>query len=577
MPGYLICEDGPLAEWVFTFDEGDQWIIGRDGDLCTFVLEDPMVSRKHLTVFFNEDAYFIENESSTNPALLNDQAIETRTKINEDDLVQIGNNIFRFTTTAPLKKEETENLIAEENNEPKKDISLTLGKFPIEETTSSKWMIKVISGPASGAQFALHAKETYVLGSDSASSDILLHDLSISKNHARITLTEDNQAAIIDLNSRNGVFVNGRKIDSDTILKPQDLITIGTTSILFIDIENTRDTIYSPGIPQYMNQESSLFSDDKEEKKKEETKHWKDTFIPTKHLAIASVFSVFICIGIISILALFRSTQVKNFTADESEEIKKNIGHFEDVIFNYNRNTSTLFLSGHVLTDIDYNELLYRLKNIPYISDIEDNVIIDEAVYENMNALLLKNPIWQSILMTARQPGEFILTGYIKTENEKAELTDYINKHFNYLNLLKNQVVVEDTLNTQIENLLLSKGFTNVLFQQNNGRLVLSGRAHLSHKKDFDNLIKEINAVHGIRIVKNFVIFTSTSSVAIDITSKYNVTGSSKFGNKNQFVLINGRILGVNDKLDGMIITKILNKEVLLKKEGVKYKIDFNE
>ncbi len=576
MTGYLICEDGPLSERIFTFDEGNDWVIGRDEDLCTFVLEDPMVSRKHLTISLDENNFYIKNESSTNPTLLNDQDIEDTMLLKENDLVQIGNNTFRFTTSLPQKNEE-EKEFKEEEKVAEKPEPLTLGSFPAHEG-SSKWMIKVIAGPAIAAFFSLNPGFSYVIGSDSDSSDIILHDLSISKNHARITLSKDGEAAIIDLKSKNGVIVNGKKIEVDTLLEPGDIITLGTTSLLFIDAEKTRETIYSPGITHPHVSEKSIFEEQAEEKPVEEVvKTWKDTFIPTKHLAVASIFSVFICIGFISLLALFKSSEVTTPTIDETKEIASALSHFENVQFNYNSGTSTLFLTGHVLTDIDYNELMYRLNNIPYIATIDNNLIIDESVYDNINQMLLKNPAWQSILMTARSPGHFILTGYIKDEGEKVALTDFLNKYFVYLNLLDNQVVVEDTLNTQIENLLISNGFANVVFQQNNGRVVLSGRAHEIHKDLFDKVALELEGVHGIRVVKNFVIFTTQSSAAMDITGKYKITGSSKFGNKSQFVLIDGKILGVNDKLDGMIITDILEQEVLLKKDGVKYKIDFND
>ena len=126
-------------------------------------------------------------------------------------------------------------------------INLSLGNLAPNEPNRSKWMIKVISGPSSGGQFFLQPSKSYVIGSDLETSDIILHELSISKNHARITLTEDEQGAIIDLNSRNGIFVNQKKIENDQPLNAQDLITLGTTSLLFVDIENTRDTIYSTG------------------------------------------------------------------------------------------------------------------------------------------------------------------------------------------------------------------------------------------------------------------------------------------------------------------------------------------
>ena len=75
---------------------------------------------------------------------------------------------------------------------------------------------------------------------------------------------------------------------------------------------------------------------------------------------------------------------------DRDPEIKKVMSYFEDIRYNFTPSNSTLFLSGQVLTDLDYNELLYKLNNMTFIEHIEDNVIIDQSVYEGINAVLLK-------------------------------------------------------------------------------------------------------------------------------------------------------------------------------------------
>ncbi|MBM3192224.1 MAG: EscD/YscD/HrpQ family type III secretion system inner membrane ring protein, partial [Chlamydiae bacterium] len=67
------------------------------------------------------------------------------------------------------------------------------------------------------------------------------------------------------------------------------------------------------------------------------------------------------------------------------------------------------------------------------------------------------------------------------------------------------------------------------------------------------------------------------STARIDLSDKYKVTGTSKVGNVNQFVVINGQILTMGDALDGMTITQIEPDSVLLEKEGLKYKINYNQ
>ena len=48
MSGFLVAEEGPLAGLIIRFDEGEEWILGRDPDVSYQVREDAMVSRKHV-------------------------------------------------------------------------------------------------------------------------------------------------------------------------------------------------------------------------------------------------------------------------------------------------------------------------------------------------------------------------------------------------------------------------------------------------------------------------------------------------------------------------------------------------
>jgi len=56
-------------------------------------------------------------------------------------------------------------------------------------------------------------------------NDIVLAKRNVSKQHARLTLKDD-QAVVVDLNSTNGTWVNGRKITSPHPLKQGDKIYI---------------------------------------------------------------------------------------------------------------------------------------------------------------------------------------------------------------------------------------------------------------------------------------------------------------------------------------------------------------
>lgn len=62
-------------------------------------------------------------------------------------------------------------------------------------------------------------------------NDITLSDINISREHAEI-VREDSSFFIIDLNSTNGTFVNGKKVKRQK-LKDGDIITLGKTRFEF--------------------------------------------------------------------------------------------------------------------------------------------------------------------------------------------------------------------------------------------------------------------------------------------------------------------------------------------------------
>ncbi len=98
----------------------------------------------------------------------------------------------------------------------------------------------VIEGPAlavraggglSGEIFRL-AGERVTIGRD-ASSDIFLDDVTVSRNHATITVV-DGAVTLQDLSSLNGTYVNRRRIDEPELLTDGDELQIGKFRLAYI-------------------------------------------------------------------------------------------------------------------------------------------------------------------------------------------------------------------------------------------------------------------------------------------------------------------------------------------------------
>ncbi|MGB5704140.1 MAG: FHA domain-containing protein, partial [Polyangiales bacterium] len=77
-------------------------------------------------------------------------------------------------------------------------------------------------------------------------NDIVLAKRNVSKQHARLTLKDD-QAVVMDLNSTNGTWVNGRKITSPYPLKQGDKIYIAD---FILTLEPANDAARASSAPR---------------------------------------------------------------------------------------------------------------------------------------------------------------------------------------------------------------------------------------------------------------------------------------------------------------------------------------
>ena len=82
-------------------------------------------------------------------------------------------------------------------------------------------------------------QEHYFLGDNTIigradQNDIVLKDRFISKKHARIT-KRNGIYYLEDLNSANGTYINGQKIENIIELRDKDLVDIGQVGFLFVN------------------------------------------------------------------------------------------------------------------------------------------------------------------------------------------------------------------------------------------------------------------------------------------------------------------------------------------------------
>jgi diguanylate cyclase (GGDEF)-like protein len=105
-------------------------------------------------------------------------------------------------------------------------VVLTVPSQSVHRTSAQ---LTVISGPNIGRAFSLPAGET-VLGRG-RDAHVFIDDAGASRVHARIMVTEEGRYVVEDLKSRNGTFVDGRRIERQE-LNSGDRISIGSGVML---------------------------------------------------------------------------------------------------------------------------------------------------------------------------------------------------------------------------------------------------------------------------------------------------------------------------------------------------------
>ncbi|MCH9633759.1 MAG: hypothetical protein S4CHLAM7_04920 [Chlamydiae bacterium] len=686
MNAKFIAIDGPEKGHEFLLDTGKEWIFGRDPNSCQFVLSDPRVSRQHARIREEGGHYFILNLSDTNPIRIGDSDLTKETRLYYEDKVKIGDSWFKFTEpkdpSTETKSSEYDNFFEEtdvpddlvpgltspahssqdkpddsERNDESEDPSPSknhknkarksdkederydtifedLGDQDTFNDLSEKYMgserfiLKVLAGPNAGAEFAMQKGRSYVIGTDVAGADIIFNDLSVSRHHARLSISDEPEVFIEDLDSRNGVIVDGELVQGQQEIASKNMITLGTTTFVIIDRERGEETyVAERPVVDTKNQE-----EEKPEKEavKEESSSEKKTIRESTFILTGILVAIIVVLGV-GAVTLFKSSPVERPKLDFTKEIQLALGNnYPDIKYTYNSNSGTLFLVGHVLTTVDKEELLYNLNNLGFIAQIDDNVVIDDDVAQEMNQVLSRNPIWRSISIHSPQPGRFVLSGYLPTNEEGAELEDFVNVQFPYVDRLSNYVVIESDLNQDVLSKLHNYGFYSVQVELSNGDISLAGYVNASYEKAFEKTIREISRIVGVRNVNNYVVIvgqgkngvgsvpalpyksegspgsigqegepaqsakviektfgswlgdssvvnvTDYQSETMDVSYMYTVSGYADQGPVGRAVVIKGRILTVGDYLNGMRVLAIFENYVFLEKNGLKYKIEFN-
>src|ERR1700680_2652910 len=106
----------------------------------------------------------------------------------------------------------------------------------MESTATTAYLL--ISRSDGVANVPLLGENSWKLGRGSQCAIVLEDDL-VSRNHAMIQRTDSTEYILIDMGSRNGSFVNERRLSTPVSLRDGDRVTLGNAQMVFHNPQET--------------------------------------------------------------------------------------------------------------------------------------------------------------------------------------------------------------------------------------------------------------------------------------------------------------------------------------------------
>lgn len=218
----------PVAHGEITF--------GRDpASTVPFTSADAMVSRNHAAVIRRNDGFFVEDRGSFNGTFLNEQRITAAAPLTHGDRIRFGTGGPVAEFFAPAIHSIFGNSLANE-----RIAHLTQNAANVQHFANDGKTVVARLGQPAGSSKSIDADPQLLMSVSfgdrqelkigrAAESDIRLDGLDISSRHARLRLS-GGQVSIEDLDSTNGVYVNGAPV-TNSLLTPNDNAQIGPFSI----------------------------------------------------------------------------------------------------------------------------------------------------------------------------------------------------------------------------------------------------------------------------------------------------------------------------------------------------------
>ncbi|MHB8419888.1 MAG: FHA domain-containing protein [Myxococcales bacterium] len=264
----LIIEDEEGRKTVVPFVREEISIGRQEGN--TIRLTERNVSRKHARLLRKNGSVLVEDLGSFNGVRVNGDRIEGRLSVQEGDLIEIGDYDLAIESeatdaaatptpgrtdgrgaTEPMggghaatpvsgRAPTVPDPTVPEEGEARHQATAVIRPEALAEQVrdvrdlapGERPKIVIVSGDQAGQTVAIERTE-FRIGRTSGDNDLAINHRSISRNHAKIVGDASGAWRILDLQSANGVRVNGEDY-ADAPIAPGDILELGHVRLRFV-------------------------------------------------------------------------------------------------------------------------------------------------------------------------------------------------------------------------------------------------------------------------------------------------------------------------------------------------------
>jgi ABC-type multidrug transport system ATPase subunit len=227
-------------ERVYRLRAGGAYNVGRD-PTADIVVSDPRTSSLHAVLERGADGWEIEDAHSLNGTFFDGHRVE-RMVIDHDETFQLGHakdgaQLSCSLETSPGLEPETDGdrggdtmVVPDPGYDLDDDATITKFEPGLPRRVSRS------SPPAAHPSAVVRIISDTLRIGRAADNDVVVPDLMVSRHHAELQVIAEGRYRVVDLDSHNGTYVNGHRIDAAD-LSESDLIGMGHTTYRLVGNE----------------------------------------------------------------------------------------------------------------------------------------------------------------------------------------------------------------------------------------------------------------------------------------------------------------------------------------------------